>query len=148
MRAGASQSRLLYLFHLAFRRGTVRLPEAAGSDIYFQAGLVTLVGLTAENAILIVEFAMEKLRQGMPLMDATIEAARLRFRPIVMTSLAFIVGTLPLALSSSAVSNSRHVIGTTVVGEMVSATVIGVLFIPIFFYLVVRIKQRFSKNLS
>lgn len=118
------------------------------ADIYFQVGLVTLVGLTAKNAILIVEFAMEKLRQGMPLMDATIEAARLRFRPIVMTSLAFIVGTLPLALSSGAGSNSRHIIGTTVVGGMVSATVIGVLFIPMFFYLVVRIKQRFSKNRS
>lgn len=116
------------------------------ADIYFQVGLVTLVGLTAKNAILIVEFAMEKLRHGMPLIDATIEAARLRFRPIVMTSLAFIVGTLPLALSSGAGSSSRHIIGTTVVGGMVSATVIGVLFIPLFFYLVVRVKQAFSKK--
>ena len=112
------------------------------ADIYFQVGLVTLVGLSAKNAILIVEFAMEKLRQGMSLKDATIEAARLRFRPIVMTSLAFIVGTLPLALSSGAGAGSRQIIGTTVVGGMVSATVIGVLFIPLFFYLVVVIKQR------
>ncbi len=115
------------------------------ADIYFQVGLVTLVGLSAKNAILIVEFAMEKLRAGMSLMDATIEAARLRFRPIIMTSLAFIVGTLPLAISSGAGSSSRHIIGTTVVGGMVSATVIGVLFIPMFFYFVVRVKQRFSK---
>jgi len=74
-------------------------------------------------------------------MDATIEAARLRFRPIVMTSLAFIVGTLPLALSTGAGSASRHIIGTTVVGGMISATLIGVLFIPMFFYIVVWIKQ-------
>ena len=116
------------------------------SDIYFQVGLVTLVGLSAKNAILIVEFAMDKLRGGMSLFDATIEAARLRFRPIVMTSLAFIVGTLPLALSSGAGSASRHIIGTTVVGGMISAMVIGVLFIPLFFYLVVRVKQKFSKS--
>ncbi len=114
------------------------------ADIYFQVGLVTLVGLSAKNAILIVEFAMRKLRQGLSLKEATIEAARLRFRPIVMTSLAFIVGTLPLAISTGAGSSSRHIIGTTVVGGMVSATVIGVLFIPLFFYLVVAIKQRFS----
>jgi len=115
------------------------------ADIYFQVGLVTLVGLSAKNAILIVEFAMDKLRDGMTLFDATIEAVRLRFRPIVMTSLAFIVGTLPLALSSGAGSASRHIIGTTVVGGMIAAMVIGVLFIPLFFYLVVSIKQKFTK---
>ena len=116
------------------------------ADIYFQVGIITLIGLSAKNAILIVEFAMDKLKEGMPLLDATIEAARLRFRPIVMTSLAFIVGTLPLAISSGAGSASRHIIGTTVVGGMVSATVIGVLFIPMFFYLVLAIKQKFFKN--
>ncbi|RXJ67941.1 hydrophobe/amphiphile efflux-1 family RND transporter [Halarcobacter ebronensis] len=112
------------------------------ADIYFQVGLVTLVGLAAKNAILIVEFAMDKLKAGYSLFDATIEAARLRFRPIVMTSLAFIVGTLPLAISSGAGSSSRHIIGTTVVGGMISAMVIGVLFIPLFFYGVVKIKQK------
>lgn len=112
------------------------------ADIYFQVGLITLVGLSAKNAILIVEFAMDKLRDGMSLFDATIEAARLRFRPIVMTSLAFIVGTLPLALSSGAGSASRHIIGTTVVGGMAFATVVGILFIPLFFYLVVKIKEK------
>ncbi|MDD2384307.1 MAG: multidrug efflux RND transporter permease subunit [Sulfurospirillaceae bacterium] len=116
------------------------------ADIYFQVGLITLVGLSAKNAILIVEFAMDKLREGMSLMDATVEAARLRFRPIVMTSLAFIVGTLPLAISTGAGSASRHIIGTTVVGGMISATLIGVLFIPMFFYLVVRIKQKLSRK--
>jgi HAE1 family hydrophobic/amphiphilic exporter-1/multidrug efflux pump len=116
------------------------------ADIYFQVGLITLVGLSAKNAILIVEFAMEKLRSGMSLFDATIEAARLRFRPIVMTSLAFIAGTLPLALSSGAGSASRHILGTTVVGGMTAAMVIGVLFIPLFFYLVLVVKQKFTRN--
>ncbi len=115
------------------------------ADIYFQVGLVTLVGLSAKNAILVVEFAMDKLRDGMSLFDATIEAARLRFRPIVMTSLAFIAGTLPLALSSGAGSASRHILGTTVVAGMTAAMIIGVLFIPLFFYLVVRLKQKFNK---
>lgn len=118
------------------------------ADIYFQVGMITLVGLSAKNAILIVEFAMEKLRAGLSLYDATIEAARLRFRPIVMTSLAFIVGTLPLAISSGAGSASRHIIGTTVVAGMLGAVVIGVLFIPLFFYGVMKIKQKFSKNID
>ena len=116
------------------------------ADIYFQVGLITLVGLSAKNAILIVEFAMDKLRDGMPLLEATIEAAKLRFRPIIMTSLAFIAGTLPLALSSGAGSASRHIIGTTVVGGMAAAMIIGVLFIPLFFYGVLRIKQKFSSK--
>ncbi len=89
---------------------------------------------------------MDKLRDGMSLFDATIEAASLRFRPIVMTSLAFIVGTLPLALSSGAGSASRHIIGTTVVGGMLAAMIIGVLFIPLFFYGVLRIKQKFTSK--
>ncbi|MCW9026699.1 MAG: efflux RND transporter permease subunit, partial [Thiovulaceae bacterium] len=115
------------------------------ADIYFQVGLITLVGLSAKNAILIVEFAMEKLKNGMSLFEATIEAAKLRFRPIVMTSLAFIVGTLPLALSSGAGSSSRHIIGTTVVGGMTTAMIIGVLFIPLFFYMVLKVKQKIIK---
>lgn len=114
------------------------------ADIYFQVGLITLVGLSAKNAILIVEFAMDKLKSGMTLIDATIEASRLRFRPIVMTSLAFIVGTLPLALSTGAGSASRHIIGTTVVGGMIAAVVIGVLFIPLFFYAVLKIKEKLN----
>ncbi|UFS61619.1 multidrug efflux RND transporter permease subunit [Sulfurimonas sp. HSL-3221] len=113
------------------------------NDIYFQVGLVTLVGLTAKNAILIVEFAQQKLREGLDLYQATIEGARIRFRPIVMTSLAFIGGTLPLALSSGAGANSRHIIGTTVVGGMVMLTVVAIFFIPLFYYLIMRLRAKF-----
>jgi HAE1 family hydrophobic/amphiphilic exporter-1/multidrug efflux pump len=103
------------------------------NDLYLQIGLVTLVGLAAKNAILIVEFAAHLHREGMSLADAAVEAARLRFRPIVMTSLAFILGVLPLALSTGAGAASRHSIGTGVIGGMLAATFIAVLFIPQFF---------------
>jgi HAE1 family hydrophobic/amphiphilic exporter-1/multidrug efflux pump len=104
------------------------------NDLYLQIGLVTLVGLAAKNAILIVEFAAHMHREnGMSLRDAAVEAARLRFRPIVMTSLAFILGVLPLALSTGAGAASRHSIGTGVIGGMLAATFIAVLFIPMFF---------------
>jgi len=116
------------------------------NDIYFQVGLVTLVGLAAKNAILIVEFAQQKLREGLSLYDATVAGARIRFRPIVMTSLAFIGGTLPLAISTGAGANSRHIIGTTVVSGMVVLTVIAVFFIPLFYYLIMRSKERFAKK--
>jgi multidrug efflux pump len=105
------------------------------NDVYFQIGLITLIGLAAKNAILIVEFAAQRHRQGASLMDAAVEAARLRFRPIVMTSLAFILGVLPLAISTGAGSASRHSIGTGVVGGMLAATFIAVFFIPLFFRL-------------
>ena len=116
------------------------------NDIYFQVGLVTLVGLSAKNAILMVEFAMQKLEQGYSLIDATIEGARIRFRPIIMTSLAFIAGTLPLAISTGAGANSRHVIGTTIVGGMITLTVIGTFFVPLFFYIIMRFKEKFFKK--
>jgi multidrug efflux pump len=103
------------------------------NDIYFQIGLLTLVGLAAKNAILIVEFAMLKVNQGASLVDAAIEGARLRFRPIIMTSLAFIFGVLPLALSTGAGANSRHSLGTSVIGGMLAATFIATLFVPLFF---------------
>jgi hydrophobe/amphiphile efflux-1 (HAE1) family protein len=104
------------------------------NDLYLQIGLVTLVGLAAKNAILIVEFAAHMHREGgKSLAEAAIEAARLRFRPIVMTSLAFILGVLPLALSSGAGAASRHSIGTGVIGGMLAATFLAVLFIPLFF---------------
>jgi multidrug efflux pump len=103
-------------------------------DLYLQIGLVTLVGLAAKNAILIVEFAAHIHREGgKTLREAAIEAARLRFRPIIMTSLAFILGVLPLAISSGAGAASRHSIGTGVIGGMLAATFIAVLFIPLFF---------------
>jgi HAE1 family hydrophobic/amphiphilic exporter-1/multidrug efflux pump len=104
------------------------------NDLYLQIGLVTLVGLAAKNAILIVEFAAHLNREGgLSLRDAAVEAARLRFRPIVMTSLAFILGVLPLALSTGAGAASRHSIGTGVIGGMLAATFVAVLFIPLFF---------------
>ena len=107
-------------------------------DIYFQIALVTLIGLASKNAILIVEFALMRHQQGLSLFDAAAEAAHLRFRPIVMTSLAFILGCLPLMLSTGAGSASRHSIGTAVVGGMLAATGIAIFFIPSFFELIMK----------
>ncbi|MBB3965335.1 efflux RND transporter permease subunit [Rhizobium metallidurans] len=106
------------------------------NDVYFQIGMVTLIGLAAKNAILIVEFAVLKRQEGMSAGEAAIEAARLRFRPIVMTSLAFILGVVPLAISSGAGSASRHAIGTGVIGGMLAATFIATFFIPMFYRLI------------
>ncbi|MCU7846135.1 MAG: efflux RND transporter permease subunit [Candidatus Thiodiazotropha sp. (ex Monitilora ramsayi)] len=106
------------------------------SDIYFQVGLLTIVGLSAKNAILIVEFAKELVEQGVSVFDATVKAARMRLRPILMTSLAFGFGVLPLALSSGAGSGSQNAIGTGVLGGMLSATLLGIFFVPLFFVLV------------
>jgi HAE1 family hydrophobic/amphiphilic exporter-1/multidrug efflux pump len=111
------------------------------NDVYFQVALVTLIGLAAKNAILIVEFAVIKMDEGMNLADAAIDAAKLRFRPIVMTSLAFILGCVPLAISSGAGSASRHAIGTGVIGGMLAATFIAALFIPLFFKLIMQLSQ-------
>ncbi len=106
------------------------------NDLYFQIGLVTLVGLASKNAILIVEFAQLKVQEGMSLVDAAVEGARLRFRPIVMTSLAFILGVLPLAISGGAGAASRHSIATGVIGGMLAATFIATFFVPLFFRLI------------
>ena len=106
------------------------------NDVYFQIGLVTLIGLAAKNAILIVEFAVLVRQEGMSAAEAALEAARLRFRPIVMTSLAFILGVVPLAISSGAGSASRHSIGTGVIGGMLAATFIATFFIPMFYRLI------------
>jgi multidrug efflux pump len=105
------------------------------NDVYFQIGLLTLVGLAAKNAILIVEFAVElHHKEGKSYFDAAVEAARLRLRPIVMTSFAFILGTVPLAIASGASANSRHSIGTGVIGGTLAATVIAIYFIPMFYW--------------
>ncbi len=103
------------------------------NDVYFQVALITLVGLAAKNAILIVEFAVEAWRGGRSLDVAAMHASRLRFRPIIMTSLAFIMGCVPLAISAGAGANSRHAIGTAVIGGMLAATCIATLFVPFFF---------------
>uniref|UniRef100_A0A3L0VYI4 Efflux pump membrane transporter n=1 Tax=Escherichia coli TaxID=562 RepID=A0A3L0VYI4_ECOLX len=115
------------------------------NDVYFQVGLLTTIGLSAKNAILIVEFAKELYDKGMGLGEAVVEAARLRLRPILMTSLAFILGVLPLVISSGAGASSRNAIGTGVMGGMISATVLAIFFVPLFFVLVTR---HFTKHNS
>ena len=105
------------------------------NDIYFQIGLILLIGLGAKNAILIVEFAMTEHKKGKNIIEASIAAARLRFRPIVMTSLAFAFGVLPMVISSGAGSASRHSLGTGVIGGMIAASTIAIFFVPLFFYL-------------
>ncbi len=107
------------------------------NDIFFKIGLITIIGLAAKNAILIVEFAVAEQQQGRKLRDAVIDAAQLRLRPILMTSFAFIMGVTPLAISSGAGANARHAIGTGVIGGMLFATFLGLLLIPVF-YVVVR----------
>jgi HAE1 family hydrophobic/amphiphilic exporter-1 len=104
------------------------------SDVYSQIGLVMLIGLAAKNAILIVEFAKDEFEKGKPLVDAALEGARLRLRPILMTSFAFILGCVPLWTASGAGSVARQIMGTTVIGGMLAASVVGIFFVPAIFY--------------
>jgi HAE1 family hydrophobic/amphiphilic exporter-1 len=112
------------------------------NDVYFQIGLLTVLGLTTKNAILIVQFAMLRRKEGKRLIEATLEAAKLRLRPIVMTSLAFGFGVLPLALASGAGAGAQTAIGTAVLGGMVTSTTIALIFIPLFYVIIVRIFER------
>jgi HAE1 family hydrophobic/amphiphilic exporter-1/multidrug efflux pump len=112
------------------------------NDIYFQIGLVTLIGLSAKNAILIVEFANTRYEAGRSLIEATLEAARLRFRPIIMTSMAFIFGMVPLVWATGAGSSSRQSIGTGVMGGMLAATFLAIFFVPLFYVLIRKLSQR------
>ena len=109
------------------------------NDIYLQVGLITTIGVSAKNAILIVEFAEERIQSGMNAFDAAVEAARLRLRPILMTSLAFVFGVLPLALSTGAGAGGQNAIGRAVVGGMLSATILAIFFVPMFFVVVSRL---------
>jgi len=113
------------------------------NDVYFQVALLTTVGLSAKNAILIVEFAKEQVEQGRDLVESTLEAVRMRLRPILMTSLAFGLGVVPLAISTGAGSGSQNAIGTGVLGGTISATVLGIFFVPLFFVVV---SQMFGKK--
>ncbi|MDQ3268494.1 MAG: efflux RND transporter permease subunit, partial [Pseudomonadota bacterium] len=109
------------------------------NDVYFKVGLIVIIGLSAKNAILIIEFARDLQERGYSLFDATLEACRLRFRPILMTSIAFILGVLPLAISTGAGANGRQAIGTSVMGGMIAATVLAVFLVPVFFVVIRRI---------
>jgi len=108
------------------------------NDVFFQVGLLTVMGLSAKNAILIVEFAEFAVRRGETALGAALEASRLRLRPILMTSLAFIAGVAPLAVANSAGAGSQNDIGTGVIGGMLTATVLAIFFVPLFFVLVQR----------
>ncbi|WP_312278167.1 multidrug efflux RND transporter permease subunit AcrB [Kosakonia cowanii] len=115
-----------------------------GNDVYFQVGLLTTIGLSAKNAILIVEFAKDLMdKEGKGLIEATLEAVRMRLRPILMTSLAFILGVLPLVISSGAGSGAQNAVGTGVMGGMITATVLAIFFVPVFFVVV---RRRFSRR--
>lgn len=112
------------------------------NDVYFKVGLITIIGLSAKNAILIVEFAKDLRAEGKPLLEATIEACELRFRPILMTSLAFTLGVVPLAIATGASAASQNAIGTGVLGGMVTATVLAIYFVPVFFVFIMKLTSK------
>jgi multidrug efflux pump len=116
------------------------------NDIFFKVGMITIIGLSAKNAILIVEFAKALREEGMGLVEATVAAAKLRLRPILMTSLAFTCGVIPLVIASGASSETQKAIGTGVFGGMISATILAVIFVPIFFIVVMSMVEKFSKR--
>src|SRR5207302_2776718 len=109
------------------------------NDIYFQIGLITIIGLSAKNAILVVEFAKEHFDQGATLIESALHAVRQRLRPILMTSIAFGLGVLPLALSKGAGSGSQNAIGTGIVGGAVTTTLLGLFFVPLYFVVILRL---------
>ncbi|HUP13301.1 MAG TPA: efflux RND transporter permease subunit, partial [Niastella sp.] len=117
---------------------TLTFIKTLSNNVYAQVGLITLIGLAAKNAILIVEFAKERVDRGQELMASTLEAVKLRLRPILMTSLAFILGVLPLVFASGAGANARKTIGWTVFGGMLSATVLSIFIVPVLFVIITR----------
>jgi HAE1 family hydrophobic/amphiphilic exporter-1 len=124
--------------------GAVASVALAGlnNDVYMQIGIVLLVALASKNAILIVEFAREQRESGVPVLEAASQAARLRFRPILMTSFSFVLGVLPLVLASGAGAASRRSLGTVVLGGQLSATIIAVVLVPVFFVVFQRLAER------
>jgi multidrug efflux pump len=116
------------------------------NDVYFQIGLLVLIGLGAKNAVLRVGFAVDLRKQGMSVMDATVKSGEDRFRPIIMTSLAFILGVLPLAIAKGAGANARHSIGTGIMGGMIGETTLAMLYVPLFFYIFDELVEKFGKK--
>jgi multidrug efflux pump len=116
------------------------------NDVYFQIGLLVLIGLGAKNAVLRVTAAVELRKQGKSIMEATREAGEQRLRPIIMTSLAFAVGVLPLAIAAGAGANARHSIGTGIIGGMIGETTLAMLYVPLFFYIFDRLSERRGKR--
>jgi len=116
------------------------------SDVYSQIGLVMLIGLAAKNAILIVEFAKDEFEKGKPLAEAALEGARLRLRPILMTSFAFILGCVPLWTASGAGAVARQIMGTTVIGGMMAASAIGIFLVPVSFYVVEKLSGAVGRQ--
>ena len=116
------------------------------NDVFFKVGLVTIIGLSAKNAILIVEFAKQYREAGSSLIDAAIAAARVRLRPIVMTSLAFTLGVMPLMLAGGASAETQHAIGTGVFGGMITGTLLALVFVPTFFVVVVGLAERWRNR--
>jgi multidrug efflux pump len=112
------------------------------NDVYFQIGLLVLIGLGAKNAVLRVTFAVDLRKQGLSVMDATIQAGEERLRPIIMTSLAFIFGVLPLAIATGAGANARHSIGTGIMGGMIGEATLAMLYVPLFFYIFDKLSER------
>ena len=115
-------------------------------DLYAEIGLIMLIGLAAKNAILVVEFAQDRLEEGMPLLQSTLAGAEARLRPILMTSFAFILGCVPLALATGPGAEARRSIGITVIGGMSAATLIGIFFIPFCYYLIARVRARTARG--
>ncbi|MFJ5337685.1 multidrug efflux RND transporter permease subunit [Pectobacterium sp. CHL-2024] len=116
------------------------------NDVFFKVGMITIIGLSAKNAILIVEFAKQMHEGGKGLLESTIEAARMRLRPILMTSLAFTLGVVPLMIASGASAETQHAIGTGVFGGMLSGTILAIFFVPVFYFTVMKVVEKFTRN--
>jgi multidrug efflux pump len=118
------------------------------NDVFFKVGMITIIGLSAKNAILIIEFSRQRWLRGEELSQAAVNAAGQRLRPILMTSLAFALGVVPLVLATGASAETQHAIGTGVFGGMISATALALFFVPVFFVVVLGFRNRFKKTIT